>query len=66
MEAQTRWSDERLDDLAGRLDRFEARVDQRVEEGFDQVDSRLHSWGQTMALAMVSIIVAGIAQMFVR
>ena len=34
--APTRWTDERLDDDADRLDRFEANVDRR----FDKVDER--------------------------
>jgi archaellum component FlaC len=41
--APTRWTDERLDDQAGRLGRFEANVDRRfdkVDERFDRVDER--------------------------
>ena len=41
--APTRWTDERLDDEADRLGRFEANVDRRfdkVDERFHQVDAR--------------------------
>jgi archaellum component FlaC len=41
--APTRWTDERLDDQADRLGRFEANVDRRfdkVDERFDKVDAR--------------------------
>ncbi len=58
--ARTRWTDERIDDVAGRLARFEERVD----ESFDRADSRLHSWLQTIFLAMTSVLVATIAQHF--
>lgn len=41
--APTKWTDERLDDNADRLTRFEANVDQRfdkVDQRFDRVDQR--------------------------
>lgn len=41
--APTRWTDERLDDAADRLTRFEANVDRRFEQvdaRFDKVDAR--------------------------
>ena len=45
--ARSRWTDEQIDDFAGRLDRFETRVDQRfdkfeaeVEHRFDKVEAK--------------------------
>lgn len=41
--APTRWNDERLDDQADRLGRFEGNVDRRfdkVDERFEKVDAR--------------------------
>ena len=56
--APTRWTDERLDDDADRLTRFEANVDGRfdrlearfdrfersVDQRFDKVDARFDKW----------------------
>jgi hypothetical protein len=71
--APTRWTDERLDDAADRLTRFEGNVDRRFDEvdrRFDRVDQRLDrveakldrliytAWGG-VAVAVVLKLLAG-------
>jgi hypothetical protein len=60
--ARARWTDERIDDFAGRLDRFQERVDTHVDERLDRFDSRLDSLVQAIIIAMTSIVGVMIAQ----
>ena len=68
--ARTRWTDERLDDFTERFDRFEERVDTRIDERLDRFDARLDSGRSAVLIAMATILASAIgalvAQMFVR
>jgi hypothetical protein len=73
------WTDKRMDDFAGRVDRFEANVDRRfdkvdqrfeqfegsVDRRFDKLDARLNRWGQVLGGGTVTIIAAVIVKLFV-
>ncbi|HSS42793.1 MAG TPA: hypothetical protein VLK37_09650 [Solirubrobacterales bacterium] len=61
--AREKWTDERLDDLAGRVDRGFAEVkgeirDLRAEmnERFSSVDSRFDAMQRTMVIGFASIV----------
>ena len=63
--APTRWTDERLDDQADRLGRFEANVDRRfdkVDERFDRVEGRIDSLHRSIYGTTAAILAVLIAQ----
>lgn len=66
-----KWTDERLDDLAGRVDRGFAEVkgevrDLRAEmnERFNSVDNRFDSMQRTMIIGFASIVASVVGGVF--
>jgi hypothetical protein len=62
-------TDKRIDDLSGRVGRFEDRFDRfedKVDARFDKLDARFDSWGKIVGggvITAVSAIVAGVILM---
>jgi hypothetical protein len=62
------WTDQRLDDLAARMDKGFERVDRDIREvrtemnsRFNAVDSRFDAMQRTMILGFVTVIASGFA-----
>jgi len=53
-----KWTDARLDDLSGRIDRLESRMDGR----FNTLDAKLDRLQQTLIGSMASVMLAFAAQ----
>ena len=59
MEAsRAQWTDARLDDLAGRIDRLESKMDVR----FNLLDAKFDRLQQTLIVSMASVMLAFAAQ----
>jgi hypothetical protein len=48
------WTDRRMDDFVGRVERFEGNVKER----FDKLDARLDRWGKIVSSGTVAIVAA--------
>ncbi|HEX6603236.1 MAG TPA: hypothetical protein VF030_11405 [Solirubrobacterales bacterium] len=56
--SRAQWTDARLDDLAGRIDRLEAHIDAR----FNSLDAKFDRLQQTLIISMTSVVLAFAAQ----
>ncbi len=62
---RAKWSDDRLDALSGRVDeRFDdlsgrvTRLEARMDTGFNEVNSTLHSIQRSMIVTLASVLAA--------
>lgn len=56
--SRPQWTDARLDDLVGRIDRLESKMDSR----FNSLDARFDRLQQTLIVSMASVMLAFAAQ----
>jgi RecB family exonuclease len=52
--SRAQWTDARLDDLAGRIDRLESKMDGR----FNALDAKFDRLQQTLIVSMTSVVLA--------
>ncbi|MDQ2629363.1 MAG: hypothetical protein M3Y75_00100 [Actinomycetota bacterium] len=58
--SRAQWTDARLDDLAGRIDRLESRMD----AGFNSLDAKVDRLQQTLIVSMASVMLTFAGQIF--
>lgn len=56
--SRAQWTDARLDDLVGRIDRLESKMDTR----FNLLDAKFDRLQQTLIVSMASVMLAFAAQ----
>lgn len=60
--SRAQWTDARLDDLAGRIDRLEAHIDVRFNSLDAKFDAKFDRLQQTLIVSMTSVVLAFAAQ----
>lgn len=60
--SRAQWTDARLDDLAGRIDRLESKIDARFNSLDAKFDAKFDRLQQTLIVSMTSVMLAFAAQ----